>query len=250
MKLLDFALNILFPPRCVFCDRVMEPNTEIRYCGVCEPRPKLCGDLLCCKKCGKPIVSHGDKKQCYYCMNTRSKYFDRIVSVFVYGGLVKESIHRYKIEGVKCCAPTYATCMSARFYEEYDGTEFDFMCSAPSHSKKSERIGFNHTEELCAKLAPILNIPYKPRLLYKTRKTEKQSMLSPQERRTNLVNSVAVKPDIDIKGNTVLLVDDVCTTRATITECSRALKAAGAKRVFALTLATSVKSVRKSNMRR
>lgn len=241
MNILRFVLNLLFPPRCVFCDRIMEPNTEICICGECTPRPKLCADSLCCVKCGKPIVTAGESGQCYSCMNTTGKYFDRIASVFVYGGLVKESIHRYKIEGIKSYSYAYASCMQAKLYEEYGNIVFDLMCGTPSHGDKAFISGFDHTDELCRRLSPLIDVRYESGLLFKTRETLKQSMLSFEERKTNLTDSIAVNADFDIKGSTVLLVDDICTTKATIIECSRALKAAGAKRVYALTLATSVK---------
>lgn len=231
----------------MFCDRTMEPNAEVCICGSCPEHVTLCSASPCCEKCGKPLISYGDKKLCYFCLNTKSKHFDKIVSVFTYDNLVQESIRRYKINGIASYAPTYAVCMQGRFFEEYGDTDFDFMCGTPSHTDKLKKGGFDQTDELCRRLSPLIGVPYRSRLLYKTRETEKQSTLGVAARRTNLTDSIAVAEGENVEGATALLIDDVCTTRSTIIECSRALKAAGAKRVFALTLATTEKKAENEN---
>ena len=127
----------------MFCDRTMEPNAEVCICGSCPERVTLCSASPCCEKCGKPLISYGDKKLCYFCLNTKSKHFDKIVSVFTYDNLVQESIRRYKINGIASYAPTYAVCMQGRFFEEYGDTDFDFMCGTPSHTDKLKKGGFD-----------------------------------------------------------------------------------------------------------
>lgn len=212
-----------------------------RVCGECSSESDLCASHTCCVKCGKPIVSFGDKQKCYFCLNKPTQYFNRIASAFVYDGIVRESILRYKFHSVQGYAKTYAECMAAVYFNEFDGLGVDFICAAPSHSNKKAEYGYDQVEMLCGLLADIIKVDFKKGVLKKTRKTRRQSELGFDERAKNLLGSIAVASRHNVQGKTILLVDDICTTRATITECSRVLKHAGAKNVFALTLATTIK---------
>ncbi len=241
VDILNFIKNIFFPPKCVFCDRLMEPNVLSRVCGECSGEIDLCATHTCCVKCGKPIVSFGERQKCYFCMNKRVQYFNRIASAFVYDGIVRESILRYKFHSVQGYAKTYAECMAAVYFDEFDGLGVDFICAAPSHSNKKVEYGFDQVEMLCKLLSDITKVDFKRGVLRKTRKTKRQSTLGFAERAENLMESIAVTKRHNVQGKTILLVDDICTTRATITECAKVLKHAGAKKVFALTLATTLK---------
>lgn len=242
MNILKFIKNVLFPPGCVLCDCTMEPNTVSNICGRCAEHMQFCSDGLCCERCGKPVIGFGEKQLCYFCVNNKSKYFDRIVSVFEYEGLIRESILRYKSRGIQKYAEVYANVMSARFYEEYGYTDIDFICAAPSHKSKIQSNGFDHVEEICRYFSKITHIKHRQGLLFKTRRTAKQSSLNYEMRVKNLVDSMNVRDSAYVKEKNVLLLDDVCTTRSTIMECARALKKNGAKKVYALTLATTAKN--------
>jgi predicted amidophosphoribosyltransferase len=125
--------------------------------------------------------------------------------------------------------------MSARFYEEYSDINFDLICGAPPHDKKKD---FDQVDILCKKLSLIIDIPYKRKVFIQTRKTLKQSTLGYKERQKNLKDSLCIKDKTITDGKTILLIDDICTTRSTLNECARALKAGGAKKIYALTVAT------------
>ncbi len=242
VDILNFIKNIFFPPRCVFCDRIMEPNTEARVCGECSPEIDFCAAHTCCTKCGKPIISFGEKQKCYFCLENKTQYFNRIASVFVYDKIVRESILRYKFSAIQGYADTYAECLATLYSSEFSELDIDFICAVPSHSNKKVEYGFDQVEMICKRLENIIELDFKKNVLKKVRKTRRQSRLGFKERRENLLGSIAVARPNDVLGKTILLIDDICTTRATITECSRVLKQAGAKKVFALTLATTVKN--------
>ena len=230
-----FFRKILFPPRCVFCERTLEPNLKTRVCGNCSNDIEFCSDKVCCAKCGKPILGYSEKQLCYFCINEKKKYFKRIVSVFLYEGSTKKSIVKYKATGLSGHADVFTDCLAARIFEEYGDTKFDFLCGVPPHDTNK---GFDHVGILCKRLSGRLGIPYTEDIFVKVRKTKKQSSLGYKERRENMKESLIVKPGHDVTGKTALLIDDICTTRSTIIECSRALKAAKAKNIYAATLAT------------
>lgn len=233
--------NFFFPKRCIFCGNVQELNAGDAVCDGCTVKIRFCAESVCCEKCGKPIVTHGRRRLCYFCLNTKPKYYDRIVSVFEYEDVVKESVQRFKMGSFPEYFRPYADYMREVFMREYGDIAFDFMCAAPSHRPKGYEIG--KVEQICEMLSKEIKIPFRRHILKKICKTRKQKDLNYRERQKNLQNSMVAK-SADADGRVILLVDDVCTTRATVIECSRALKAAGAKRVYVLSFATTVKRVR------
>lgn len=238
----DFCRKILFPPKCIFCGKILEPNIKIRVCGTCGDDIVFCSDSLTCEKCGKPIVGYADKKLCYFCINSKIKRFDRIVSVFSYEDSVKDAVIRFKADGFLGYAETFADCIAAKVREEYSGINFDYILSVLPHSKSKKK---DAVALLSKCISKRLEIPYKQKVFEKVRKTRKQSGLNIKERFENINESIKVKTDIGLMGTTVLLIDDVCTTRSTITEYSRALKKAGAKKVYAATIATVKNYIKK-----
>ena len=234
--------HFFFPPECVLCERIMAINTPILVCDECKENLSFLLNRLCCEKCGKPIVSHGKRQLCYFCAEGKSHYFDRIVSVFEYTDDVRDSIVRYKVLSTEGYSKTYSDFLRELFQKSYAGERFDFICSAPPHTKKAKSKGTDRLDLLCRALSSKINIPSEKEMLVKVRETQKQTRLSYVERLTNLKDAISVSRPENVVGKTVLLIDDVCTTRATIMECARALKAAGAKRVCAMTIATTVKN--------
>lgn len=252
MKILNpfrLLVNLFFPDQCVFCDKTLEPNADLNVCPKCRKLIEESRKRIYCKKCGKPVVSYGKRNICYFCYDNPTKYFDRIVSAFEYDELAKESVLRYKGQAIPSYAFTYAEFLAETVKEHYNGIEFDFMCGAPSHTDKKRTQGFDNVELICKHLSKKLNIPFEKKVIKKIRKTPRQTELNYRERQKNLVNSMAVYDAEAVKGKIVLLVDDVCTTRATIIECSRALKKAGAKRVYAVTFATTCRKVKNTAKR-
>lgn len=232
--------NILFPPQCIICDKFLEINVADYICEDCKSHLRACVDQVCCEKCGKPIVSFGTKQRCYRCLNATSGHFDKIASAYIYDAPFRESIVRYKSKGIQSYAKTYAKILNAALKQHYPNLTFDFICAAPSHRKKTVYQGFDNVELICRYFSKMSCIPFKKETIKKIRKTAKQTTLGFAERLENLINSMIVPRSNAVAGKKVLLIDDVCTTGATIIECSRALKNAGAKSVHALTLATAI----------
>ena len=248
MNLFKFLINYFFPVQCIFCDKTMEINAVKAVCPECEAEIVQSKKKLCCVKCGKPVVSYGKRKICYFCYDNKTKYFDRIVSAFEYGGNIKESVLRYKGKGYQSYAPLYAEYMAETVRKHYGDLKFDIMCGAPSHKDKKREKGFDNVELIGEFMQKKLKIPFVCDGIKKIRMTPRQTGLKYRERQENLKNSMTADEAV-VGGKNVLLIDDVCTTRATIIECSRALKAAGAKRVYAVTFATTARKIERNILR-
>jgi ComF family protein len=113
----------------------------------------------------------------------------------------------------------------------------DAVIPVPLHRKKLKTRGFNQAEVLAGRIARARKVELLGRRLVKVRNTPAQTTLEGKERDQNVRGAYRVRRAGDVKGKTVLLVDDVFTTGSTIRECSRTLKQAGVVEVRAVTLA-------------
>src|SRR5205085_6117917 len=114
--------------------------------------------------------------------------------------------------------------------------QFDAIVPVPLHWRKRWDRGFNQSELLARHIADARRTPMVHALLRK-RFTDAQAGLASAGRRRNVAGAFAVKPDFNLQGKRILLIDDVMTTGATASACAAALKRSGAKSVSPLTLA-------------
>ncbi len=113
----------------------------------------------------------------------------------------------------------------------------DALLAVPLHPKREKQRGFNQACILAKELSKLMNIDYQEKALVKVKNVMPQTSLEAKERRKNVTNAFQAAKNAEIKEKTFVLLDDVYTTGATIQECSRILKKAGAKDVRALTIA-------------
>jgi ComF family protein len=110
----------------------------------------------------------------------------------------------------------------------------------PLHPKRLRWRGFNQSVLLGRELSRVFRLSLDPFLLQRKVETPPQTQLNEEERRRNVRGAFAVNPEKSLQNRSVLLLDDVYTSGATVNECSRCLKRAGAREVYVLTLARAV----------
>ncbi len=217
----------LFPPCCMGCGA---PGAEI--CEVClRSAERLVGKT--CGRCGKTLTGAG---VCPLCSGLETIWFERVRSVFVYAGLIREAIHAFKFERKLGLSFLFADAVFSVYLEMK--TRVDIVLPAPiSRARRAER-GYNQSAWVARTFSLKTGLPYSATALQKTRDTAHQALLTEAARRTNLGGVFEAEPS-DILGKSVLVVDDVLTTGTTMNECARALKAAGAASVFGITIAAT-----------
>ncbi len=243
-RLLRFLIHLTYPPKCTFCRIPLEPHTKEKVCENCRLSLQYCAGQLCCKKCGKPFPSLGEKGLCLNCLDGRSTGYRRVISVFEYDNLVRHSISAYKgDQPQRQLAKDYARYIKMMIELEYLDIPFDYIISVPPSRHRMRTKNFDHIAHLCKYLSKETGIPFLRRCLIQCGRMKKQSALSYQERMQNLVGSIKVRRRKlkFLSGTSCLLIDDICTTGSTLDECARMLKKAGAKQVYAATLATVTK---------
>ena len=122
--------------------------------------------------------------------------------------------------------------MSQPFYEE-----IDFIIPVPLSLTRRIGRGYNQAGLLAQEMSKHCQKPLLSDVLKRSKITKPQFLLSKRERLENLKDSFTVKNADKIKGKTVLLVDDIITSGATVSECAGVLKSAGAKKIYAMSLA-------------
>ncbi len=212
---------------CIVCGRELKGENRYALCERCSA--KLIYIAYPCKKCGKPL--NRDTDYCIMCENN-TRHFTRTFSVFEYWGEIEKLIYALKFGGKKYIAKYLSAHLADKFLEE--GLIADCITAMPLHESREKQRGYNQAGLLAEYLAKRLNLPLKNGL-ERVKATEMQAQTSGRMRMKNVENAFLAVDEF--RGQRVLLIDDVLTTGATMSEAAKALKKAGALEVIGLTLA-------------
>ena len=227
-------IDMLFPVgfSCINCNKEIFDN-EYMLCDNCKKSlPYLTGNL--CLHCGNPIKSG---KYCLYCKG-KTFYCDKIVSPFEYDKVITKFIRNLKYDNKQYFSLCLAKFMAESFAKEY--LPCDLVTCVPICDKRLKQRGYNQSELLSNNFAKILNLETNFNLLKRIKETPTQTNLTFTERRKNMVNAFKVVDKDLVKDKYILIIDDVYTTGATLTECAKTLKKAGAKAVYGVTAAHTI----------
>lgn len=233
--MLRSLIDLFFPPVCALCEEALCSGPLCAGCLEKFEAKKITSPL--CTSCGIPFPSSGaSDHECGGCINGNVPFI-KARSAYTYDGVVLEATHKLKYRGkVTLAGPLGALIAGAAVFPEAP----DLIVPVPLHKKRLRQRGFNQSLLLSREVSKALSVPLDYINLKRVRETEQQINLTALERVRNVSGAFEAGRAEVFKDKKVLLVDDVFTTGATIMECSRVLKRAGAK-VFALTLARAVK---------
>lgn len=235
-KIKEIALNIIFPKKCIFCGTLLPACEDVCVCFKCMNTLPFCLAYNRCRRCGKPVGE--GVKECNHCREDKMKYYTKISAAYIYKDSVRKSILKFKSEGHSSYAHTFAHHMKIVAENDNKNREFDIVISVAPRKERMKKSGYDQAECLGIALAKLMALPFGKNVLCQVEKRIKQSSLSAEERRKNAKGNYCVKRDELIKGKNVLLVDDVCTTGATLNECAKVLKEAGANQICCVVAAT------------
>lgn len=217
-------LDLLFPPRCVVC---RQSGTWL--CASCVARfEKILPPL--CERCGRPL----NHSTCPYC----AKFPPRIEgtrAVAFFDGALRQAIHAFKYLHRVELADDFGT-MLADYLLTFP-LPVDTIIAVPLHPERERARGYNQAALLANALGARLHLPVWNDVLIRTRATRSQTELNAEERRANVRDAFSATSRV--RGARILLIDDVCTTGATMEECGVALYTQGAQAVWGLALARS-----------
>lgn len=205
-------------------------------CAACRANVIAVG-TRCCQRCGKPLPDGG--AHCYHCRGSKAgKYRCQIIrSALVFGPQVRAVVHAFKYASRTHLAEELANYMAAQWPLYPQLAQAQVLVAVPLHRKKRRSRGYNQSELLAQALGRRLHLPVDNALLERVRNTPSQTEFGREGRLQNMQGAFACRLPQRVKGKTVLLIDDVATTGATLEGCAEALKSVGARRVMAYTLA-------------
>jgi len=241
--MLDDLLSCLFPPVCPLCKRsLLDP--EQGFCSGCLTsfhtiRPPVC------ERCGTPLPAVTPPPRpspwCAACLVRGARAPDDpcllVRSAAFHSGSLRRAIIRWKYDASLPYASSLAAFLRASYPAFFRHEAFDCVLPVPLHPRRLRRRGFNQCVPLAAPLARSLRIPLLLDAVTRRRDTPPQSATDRARRYTNLRGAFCVRRRGNLAGRSVLIVDDVTTTGATLESLAATLLADGAARVCAFTLA-------------
>jgi ComF family protein len=230
------VICLVWPPLCQSCE-----------CGINEPDDILCRNCWqdisnsvardYCRRCGSDVDKFSESPQgCGFCSKLNLN-FDGVARVGNYQGCLRNLILQLKFSGRSELAATLGQYIDSAILGRFGVEDIDYFVPVPVHWTRRIKRGWNqslliarHIKQFDAQINDMLK---------RTRRTRPQPGLTFSQRRKNVRNAFCLRPGKDIKGKTVCLIDDVRTSGATLDECARVLKEAGAKRVLVAVAATA-----------
>ena len=235
-RLARLAELLVFPSFCHLCREPLEEAGERVVCGACLAKLASRGGPIC-PSCGRFYPASGEDHLCARCLN-EPPAFSLHRSCGAYGGTLKDVILLFKYRRYAPLSRPLARFADASLASDaclWAGA--DFLVPVPIHPSRRRERGFNQARLLARDLAALRGLGLLDRCLVKVRNVPPQAGLRASDRERNVLRAYAVARPAGIRERTLILVDDVTTTGATVRECARMLKEAGAKEVRAITLA-------------
>lgn len=218
-KYLDYSLNLIYPLKCLICQKDIEPT----------PPRGLCSD------CFNKIQKYSSSSP--RALPDHKYYFKQTWAACPYQGIIKEAIQLLKYKGKLILAGQLSAIMIKYAKENLPLANIDFLIPVPLHRSRLKEREFNQSEVLASKLTNYFNLPLLNNALIRIRPTPPQTNLSKEERLISLKGAFNLKRKELTKGKNILLIDDVFTTGATAKECAKVLIENRANEVNVFTLA-------------
>lgn len=213
MGILSRLLDLIYPPKCVFCGKLL-PHGSSGWCTPCERTLPYCDELRI------------------------GQFFAVCVAPLEYRDKVRSALLRYKFQGQDCYARPFSCFVAdALAFHKLDAP--DCITWVPVSRARRRHRGYDQAELLARELGRRLAIPVEG-LLEKQIDNKAQSGLRAEERRANVLGVYQATRPERIAGKRILLIDDVVTTGSTLEECSRVLCTAGATEVNCAAFACAV----------
>ena len=227
-KICEFILAFILGKRCACCGEIIETHKNL--CERCKD--KIVTNDNGCDTCGQPKAT---------CVCKRQRFeFDGIISPFIYDGAVKDGIRRMKKDVGGDTAEYFGDEISRLVCVKQWQNKIDLIVCVPLTKEREREKGYNQSALLAKRISKNLSIPFSKNALVKLYKNKEQHHLRILDRAGNVLGVYEAVGEI-CENKNILLIDDVTTGGATLNECAKMLKIAGANKVYCAVAAVTVK---------
>lgn len=236
MNLINKIKNLIFPNSCLYCNKIINENAS--FCQKCWPKLQFISEIKC-QICSYPLEFEGISTICAKC-HQKKPYFDKNISIFRYNFLIKKVISNFKYRDQQFIAKKLAKILIK--HSKLNFSEFDIISCVPTHTSQLKKRKYNPPALLMKHICKISkNNNYSVNLLIKTKNTKAQATLTRSKRLNNLKSAFKLNPKFqqNIKNKSILIIDDITTTSATLNEISKILKQQKVKKITTLTISKS-----------
>jgi ComF family protein len=190
-----------------------------------------------CERCGLPY--EGEITTAFECANCRDMelYFCSARSAVTAKGVTLEIIHRFKYQQALWFEPFLVDLLVRAAKPALQNENWDLVVPVPLHPTKEREREFNQAERIASGLARALQLPVRTDLVRRVLPTRTQTQLTKLQRAANVRRAFAAGNSAKLRGERVILIDDVLTTGATTSACARVLRSVGAGEVCVWTVA-------------
>lgn len=228
-------LGILFPSKfiCPFCWQTAREVGEKGLCGFCiEKIMRISQREETCPQCGY-FTAGEECFNCKYWLNSALK----VASVVPYEGIFRDLVYNFKYKGQKELARPLGTLMAYRVKSLGITGRIGIVVPIPLYPGREMERGYNQSLLLAKVVAEQLQKPLWSEVLVRKKFLTPQTQLGRKERLKNLTGAFEYSQSKQVKGSSILLVDDIVTTGATLLSCANALQKAGAREIYGVTWA-------------
>lgn len=243
MKLINRVLSLFYPSLCAFCKTGMPySDSGVYICPDCMEKLSFSLGKPRCTRCGA-VMNDYKYTVCSNCRDLKKQgvtVCDRVTFPIAYDDLSKRAIIPIKKGEYLGAVSTLCGLIRLMIDADFANVKFDYVVSVPPRRARMIKPNFDQTKLLAEQTAKLIGVPYMSRCFKRVRKTKKQSKLSREERRRNIHGAFALGKSAQLlRDKTVLVIDDITTSGATLNECARVLKEAGTARVYGAVIASS-----------
>lgn len=223
-------LDVIYPRRCAVCGKALNPHEEYVHKD-CLGRLTYIQEPRCCL-CGRQLPDGSRDEYCNDCRRRRIACREGR-AVWLHDEYMKQSLFEFKYAGRKEYGRFYASEMADRYGSHIRGWRIDALVPVPVHRDRLKKRGYNQAEVLAGQLAGFLNLEVMADVISRTESTSAQKDLGPAMRSWNLAHAFRCSGRVPER---ILIIDDIYTTGSTVHRCAEALKTAGARDVFFMTV--------------
>jgi len=238
-RLIKDVGDVIFPPQCLACAERVDLSPSQLFCVSCWMKVKFIEGSLC-TVCGLPFLNSAAKSHvCGSCLE-KKPFFALARGVVSFETVIMEVVHKFKYGRDLSLGEALGSLFAEFSFSDMTFSDYKMIIPVPLHKQKLRERGFNQALLLAKKIGKKYSLPVNFSLLKRHKFTLTQTGLNRREREENIKGAFSVVDRKAVVGESLILIDDVFTTGATVNECARTLLKAGARKVAVLTLARVV----------